>query len=506
MYVKCVSCAAIIALIACLHIGCSTTPHAVTDKADLTRPLMTGPIRVLTNDGTIYAFTEYDVVSNDTIHGIGRIEGLGEDVEVFLNFDSVAYVEARSSNLGRGILVTGFAAAFLWIGNEYMSGLNVVEVHPTHSCPSIYTTDEEATYFESETFAGSVFRGAERVTVDRLTHLRPVNNQYKLELRNERAETDYVDELSLLAVYGPPGAHVVADWWGDLHTLAEPVEPLWCEPLAGGDVLSDVSLEDGVYWEGSPSPPGVGEVKATRDGIILGFRKPAGATSAKIVITGVNSNLLVFAYDQLLSLKGRNALPWLYQLERDSSEAAKLVGFMIREGMLHLHVWTGTQWEERALFPDVGPALAKEQVAVVPIADIRSDTLKVKLESTSGLWRIDRVACDFSDDAALQVREIPPQSAIDKSGRNITHLLTSSDGRYCVTLPGEGATVLFDQPPSLQGREPVVFVKVRGYYHAWLPSDEPEQVGETDRVLLEPGYGPRMYLGKWRKEGSQSPR
>lgn len=498
---KVLSCLIVLALTACLQPGCRS-PYAVTSTADLTRPPTTGPVRVLMNDGTIYDFETAYMVSSDSLYGRGMIEGLDKDVEVTLRVDSIAYVEAQALDSGRNILIGGFAIAFLAIGIQYDTGSNVIVQYPTHSCPSIYTNSGEGMIFESETFAGSVFRRAERVTVDPLTHLRAVNGQYKLELRNERAETDYVDELTLQSVYGPPGVHIVADWWGDLHTLAHPVEPLWCEQLAGGDVLSDISHNDGVYWEGSPIPPEGGEMTSTRDGIILGFRKPAGAASAKVVMAGLNSDLLVFAYDQLLSLKGRNALPWLYQLERDSAEAAKLVGFMIREGMLHLHVWTGTRWEERALFPDVGPALAKEQVAVIPVADIRSDTLMVKLESTAGLWRIDLVACDFSDDVAIHVREIPPQSATDKSGRDITHLLESSDGRYFVTLPGEGATVLFEQAPSLQGREPAVFVKVRGYYHAWLPSDEPEQVGETDRVLREPGYGPRMYLGKWRKGGT----
>ena len=67
------------------------------------------------------------------------------------------------------------------------------------SCPFVYTYDGNAFHFESETFAGAVFKGAER-SVTMCSRLKPVDGRYLMKLTNERRETEYTNEVALHVV------------------------------------------------------------------------------------------------------------------------------------------------------------------------------------------------------------------------------------------------------------------------------------------------------------------
>ena len=63
---------------------------------------------------------------------------------------------------------------------------------------------------------------------------------------------------------------------------------------------------------------------------------------------------------------------------------------------------------EQVVLPDSGPAAPKDQVAVLDVSEVKGDRLRVRLESTTDLWRIDEVYVDYSMDRDVRVSEVAP--------------------------------------------------------------------------------------------------
>jgi len=85
---------------------------------------------------------------------------------------------------------------------------------------------------------------------------------------------------------------------GNIHTVARPQQPLKCTGKNSKDVLAQVSAKDKLFWQSDLS----GDFQKdsdVRDGIILEFAKPPGATIAKLVVNGVNTRLGFFALEKV---------------------------------------------------------------------------------------------------------------------------------------------------------------------------------------------------------------
>ena len=52
--------------------------------------------------------------------------------------------------------------------------------------------------------------------------------------------------------------------------------------------------------------------------------------------------------------------------------------------MLHVKVWQEGHWVLQEALPDVGPLISKDQVAILDLAGVKSDQVKIRLESSLG--------------------------------------------------------------------------------------------------------------------------
>jgi hypothetical protein len=492
-----------------LQSGCSSTKELARTQQPRSAPA-SAPA-VLTKGGVLYRLDHYRLADSQLLAvGTQEKDGKLQPFKGHLALADIDYVQANDhwgagkTLLAAGVVVIFSAIAISSLGNGN-DGVSVQEFHgfyypPSYpgSCPLIYSHDGGRYHLESESFAGAVFKGAERASFDNLERLQPVKGQYRLKLANESDETEYVNEIKLLVVDAPPGVTVLPNAKGNFHTLARPVYPLRCVDGENRDVLSAVREKDDRWWESELAAKDLRSDEKLRDGLVLEFEKPPVARTAKLVVHGINTTLGVFAFEQLFKLKGDGQLRWYQRLERDPAERAKMIAWMKREGMLHVKVWQNGEWVEQTALLDVGPRISKDQIAVLDLSQISGDTVKLKLESATDLWRINCVYLDYSADLPVEIAEINPANAVDELGKDVTDLLRRDDDRYYVTMKGQHAELTFDEAPARAGLQRHYAVRAKGYYHHWFNTQGEDQAALLDRVLTEPLFGSRTFMPVWK--------
>ncbi len=483
--------------------GCHDSVQLTRDRFIAQKPH--GSVVILTNDMKYYQFQENAYwFTNDSLKGTGTLTQNGH-ISTFagsIPLADIEMIETEELNTTKTVLcVLGVTAAVV------VTAAMVIAIAFAHaigeaadrSCPFVYTFDGSNFHFESETFSGAVFKGLERTSYDNLHFLKPVDGLYHLKVSNERRETQYINEMKLLVIDHPESTSIIPDLRGTVHTITHPRQPLSCVDLNGHDLLPYIVSSDSVYWESDLSTKDFSKESDLRDGMILEFPKPQNASTAKLFVCGVNTGLGGFAFQKLFELKGTNKLLWYHQLEHDSSERAKFLGWMMREGMLHVKIWQNAAWKEVTAFADGGPLIPRDQVALLNLENFPDTTLRVRLECTTDLWRIDQVSIDYSTDEPVRVTELAVASAINEQSQDVAKLLSSADDQYYMTVQGQHADILYREIPRQPGMERSYVLKTRGFYYQWIPTQGQENKLWLEKVLTEPRFGAKQYLPEWQK-------
>lgn len=494
--------------------GTTPPPAAKQKESSPASPdtIATAPIRVLTKDGVFYGLTHYEL-SGDTLKGTGTSEQSGgiRAFDIRLPLNEVDYIEQDPewTKGQRWLVAAGFLTMAIMTAailsntsnrRDFSFDVGFDYVGPSGgSCPFFYTYDGREYHFESESFAGAVFRASEYAAYDVLEHLRPSNGQYRLLMTNGRPETHYVNEVKILTVDAPADVAVLPDAGGTFHTIAEKLRPLSCRSLKGTDVLESVRQTDHDYWESDLASLDMTRDEDLRDGIVLEFERPRDARAAKLVVSGVNTTLGIFSLERLFAIRGPNLARWHQQLDHDPQLRDRVDRWMHSISRLHVSVWEDDAWVERVALPDVGPIVQKQQVAVLDVSAVRGDRLRVRLESTTDLWRIDEVFVDYSNDFDVTVHEVGPSEVMDDRGGEVADLVVADDDRYLVTLQGGEAEFSFDAVPENPEKARTYVLKSKGFYLTWTERTGVDQPWLMDAVLSDPLVGSRFIMPAWKE-------
>jgi hypothetical protein len=499
--------------------GCKSS-EKITRTSQLPIAPTEGDLKVLMNDSTLYELHTFALRDSLLVGSGDKIQGgRNQKFSGALNMHKIAYIQSDVSAPLTDFIAAGAAVFFVGTVASYLGDFNnkgfavtehqsvvTVSTLPSGgggglgSCPLVYSHDGSSDYLESETFAGAVFKGAERTAFDVLHHVQPEHGKVMLTITDKGQETEYTNEMKILSVDAPNGVTVIPDFKGAMHTISQKVEPVRCTDFTGNNQLNEVLDEDKDYWQSDLNAKDLTQASGLRDGLVLEFLKPTAAKTAKIVVTGTNTKLAIFAFEHIFKMKGESRFQWYQRLENDPVERMKFVRFMLREGMLRVSAWHRDKWVEQAGIVDVGPLITKPQVALLDLNEIGGDTVKIKLECTTDLWKIDQVYLDYSSDADVTVHEFSPTSAITDDGRDVSSLLAQDDDQYYAMMLGQSAKVSFDIPPAAPGVNRTYVLKTRGYYHQWFDSHGEDHVAEVDRILAEPMYGSKVFLPLWKEQ------
>jgi len=356
------------------------------------------------------------------------------------------------------------------------------------SCPFVYSFDGSEYVLDSETFGGSILKSLQRTDYDNLEHLAEVDGTYRLKVANRLEETQYIDELKLLVVDHPKGTQVVPTFSGSLRVLSDLHKPTSARDYANNNVLPLVTSSDNDWWVSNPFGRNSDDKNEVRDGLVLSFSRPENAKSAKLALHVQNTAWATEIEAQLLRLKGKDLGKWYEAVNGSRVYADSFVEGVKREAMLAVNVWDGTSWSCAGYVWFVGPYVSKSQIFELDLKKLPKDELRIRLESTAGLWMVNSVNIDFTPDPTIKITEVTLEKGIDHTGKDVRSFLGAIDDHYYVLeKAGYEADLTFKVPLRVDGLDRSVILKSTGYYTIHVSGQGEPHNDFVTRLGNEPG-------------------
>jgi hypothetical protein len=347
--------------------------------------------------------------------------------------------------------------AFVAITGLVGGGVVLLIAATKESCPFIYAYDGENYVLDAEPLGGAICKGLERTDLSRLEHLRPVDSEYRLCLRNEVDEFQHLDRCDLLLVDHPAGCEVVPDPQGSLLLIAGAIAPASVTDESGRDVTSFFQAEDGIAWQShmaagpaaestSPAqsdatlsgsaPPALDATTASpsfaspalasaaaapdpfRQSLTFRFPRPAAVDHARLVVnagaTLWGSNMI----REMLALRGEHLDEWYADVNAGGPSLAQLNEFLLREELYNLkvHVQVAGGWEEQGFIFSGGPLVCETRALPLDLTRVMGDSLVVRVDPPFGFWTIDRFGLAGDVRPAPEPVVIAPRGGADDEG------------------------------------------------------------------------------------------
>ncbi len=366
---------------------------------------------------------------------------------------------------------------------------------PMISCPFAYSFDGRNYLPEMEMYAGAIYKAAQRCDFGPLHNLKDVEGTYRIRIKNELEETQFIDQVSLLAVDHAPGVQVVPSTSGELLTFPAPQTPLEARDDAGDDILNVIRNNDEKIWTSNPLGRNPDDPHAIRDGINFKFLHPKEAGSMKLALNLQNTPWSSYMFKKVLEMQG-TSLPFWYDTLNHNPIVAKAVDqAILREGALIIKTRVGEEWKQVNYIREVGSSLPKETALRLDIQNVVGDTLQLRLESTVGFWTINSVRADFTSDRPITVTELTAKSARDDRGNDILAAVKAADGDY-FEMPniGDSMDLVFAAPHEADGMTRSFILKSTGYYNIHMNPTGAPQKDFITHLMTEPGAFGRFTL------------
>jgi hypothetical protein len=350
----------------------------------------------------------------------------------------------------------------------------------------VYSWDGAHWRLDSGTFGGAIVRALERTDVDNLDYATARNGVVRLDVRNELNETDFVDQLAVMAVDHDSGIEVAPDPDGHLHGIAHLLEPSRATDLAGADVLPRIRRTDGWRWESLPRHRDPADTTDLRDGIVLVFPRSSQSPAARLVVDANNTPWAAYLLGEFVRAHGAGVAAWYDSLDAGPDQARALGLTLAREAFLRAELWTTDGWKPIGVFWEAGPEVVKRQVLAFDASAAAGDSIRVRLESAPSFWLIDRVALDLGPEPQIDERDLALVSARDRKGRDVRPALRAIDRNVLTLETGDGAELRFQDVPRVDGKSRSYILHATGWYRIHTPAGDSGNTALLARIASDP--------------------
>ena len=421
-------------------------------------------------NGDLYVLENWNfITSKDSVSGSGKLfnpnrELISED-KFTVPIPQVVLAETNQINSSAALgvlvmltLVTGVFTVVCIANPKACFG----------SCPTFYAYNGYDYIVQSEGFSSSISPALEERDVDALYRIKPVSEDFEVQLRNEAYETHIIRSANILAAPKPEGGRVFATPDGK-YLQAINITEASSITAAEGDISEKLCSFDGAERFSEADSNDL----AAKETIEVTFYGPA-LDSMGIVIAARQTLLTTFLFYQTLSYMGTNAGDWLANVERNKNQFKQLLDNP-RNVLGNIEVLIQNEkdeWEKIGEVGETGPIAT--DIKIVPLSNISNrvkdnSSINVKLRMAKGLWRIDYVAL------ADIVKEVTPEIIFPSTSSpefvkniNVTELLANSDS-VLVTFPGDKYLLNYKLPADYYNYE--LFMESQGYYLEWMRNE-----------------------------------
>lgn len=418
-------------------------------------------VGVITTDGDEVVFSLDPAPANltgDTIFGYVS----GEPYQVALSDVERVQVSWRETNV---LGVVGIVAGVLAV----VAGIALLT---KESCPFIYSWDGQQWVFDAEPYGGATTKGLERADFSELESLVAVDGEYRLRITNEVNESQYTNLLELWAVHHPSGTRVVADEFGTLYTVRQPVSATSAVDASGKDLRPWLAATDHRVWEHDAVRTSTGDL---RQDLILTFPRPEGATEANLIANVATGAWGSHMIRELYEMRGTGLEAFYEAVDTSPQAQRELFLWNLREELftLQIRVEEPTGWEVRGLLPGGGPFISEDRVVPLDISRVEGDEVRIRIRPPVGFWGLNSFQMDFGVDEPLQVEKLALTLARTSEGEDVLPSLRAVDDEYyAMPEPGNWAELTFPAVDPPEGMEQTFILSTQGYYRLHLTADQ----------------------------------
>jgi hypothetical protein len=328
----------------------------------------------------------------------------------------------------------------------------------------------------------------EEKDIDALYRIKPVSEDFTIQLKNEAYETHVIRSAYLLALPKPEGGRVFSTPENEFYQAKNIIEPSSAVGIEG-DISEKFCAFDGVERFSEADSNDL----ASREIIELSFDN-IHSDSAGIIIAARQTLLTTFLFYQSLAYMGTKTGEWLAYLERNGNQFKPILS-NLRSTLGNIDVLIQNENDEWVKVGEVGETgpIATD-IKIVPLktnSNIFKEegSLNVRLRMAKGLWRIDYVALGELI-GKVDPTVIPPSSSSPQFAENndVVKLLTNSNDAL-VTYPGDEYLLNYKLPSDFNNYE--LFMESQGYYLEWMRNEWLAE--ENSNKVYEMFFNPKQY-------------
>jgi hypothetical protein len=471
----------------------TVVPSSQATTLDHKSPYLKAHLR----SGYVYVLDSWQVDSAGTVvNGRGSLltpdRAVQSEGEFRLPVDSVALFETNVLYRGGSVtalsIMTGITAA--------VTAYCLTDVKSCFgSCPTFYVVDSAGPFLHAEGFSASIAPALEAVDIDALYRARITGREFRLHLRNEALETHVVRYADLLAARRPEGGRVFITPDGQFRRATGLRRPARCQDNSGGDCLETTASFDGRERTSLADSLDL----AAREIIDLEFDSDASGDLG-LVITSRQSLMSTYLLYQTFAYLGTYAPSALAALATGGPGARERVtGMGDHLGRIQVLVPSSKEdWREAGRVGETGPLASDTKV--VPLGIKARGPLRVRLQLTRGMWRIDYLALAHLA-APTQPLRISP-AKVEQAGNvdSATWRALVDTTKSLITLPGDAYDLVYQLPAHPEQYE--LFLESRGYYLEWLRREwlAEENLAAAAQILLDPAGALRTLAPAFKRQ------
>ena len=353
------------------------------------------------------------------------------------------------------------------------------------SCPTFYAWDGKDTSLMAEGFSSSILRSLEKRDIDMLYGAKSTGSTFNLKVTNEALETHIIKYADLLVFPRSDCERVFATEDGHFFRVSDIRSPSSCT-APEGDCMEKVEKMDRMERFSEADPKNL----IQKEYIEVEFKSvPDGKTG--LIIGDRQTFMTTYLFYQSLAYLGNSAGNFAARIESgDSSLLRRVNKVWDLLGGIEVSVCDANgKWTKAGEIREMGPIAA--DIHLIRLPETKTKYVKVRLELTKGLWRIDWLALARLDQLVEPIKISPSEVIAETKNNNYGKQFQLRDTlEPLVTLPGDSYKLVYDLPsPS---RQYEFFLSSKGYYIEWMRESWLEEENHRKAALL---FGfPRIYM------------
>lgn len=436
---------------------------------------------VVTNKDYNFVFDENGANFIENRVYVTGITNKNEIVEI--DKSDILYVLVAKTNPGASV------AASLGVLVGIFAGLALIIAVTKQSCPFVYSFDGENYIFDGEPLGGATTKGLERTELSKMEYLKEVDGKYKLLVKNEVPETQYIDQMSLLVVDHQEGTEVYADLDCNVSTINSTEDVIYAKDEYGNEITNFVQKDDKIFWQ-TQLPFDTTKINSNlRHQLTFAFQKPTDKQNAKLIINAGTSLWGSQMIREMQTLYGDYIETWYDQIDNEGPAKEQMMEFIEREELyiMKAEIKEGDNWVHKTSINGGGPFIAETRTYNLDLENVLGDTLFLQFNIPYGFWTLDYIALNYENNIEPITQELELRGAFDHNGKNVsTSLITKDDDYHVMPIVGDYFYCEAEAPVIKAGYDRTVFLKTNGYYKLHLNKEQPMQ----SQILFEIGSIP----------------